>query len=130
MTSHSKTLRIVLQGELVSLNDYISAERKNRFLAAKIKKEMNEIVCYEAMSQVGRNFKAIDVPVFIEYHWHCKNRKKDKSNVAFAKKFIEDGLQDAGVLMQDNWNAIDGFSDHFYVDRENPHIDVIIKYNQ
>lgn len=123
----SKTLKIVIPGELPSLNEYINTERRNRFLGAKMKKIATNSVSWIITMNI-RPIVMIQTPVFMEYHWYCRNKKKDKSNIAFAKKFIEDGLQQSGVIKQDNWNAVIGFSDHFYIDGENPRVEVIIKY--
>jgi len=70
--------------------------------------------------------RPIRTPVWITYHWYCKDKRKDKSNIAFAKKFIEDGLVNAGVLKNDGWNDIEGFNDRFYIDKQNPRVEVEI----
>lgn len=41
---------------------------------------------------------------------------------AFGRKVILDGLVQAGILPNDNWNYVDGFQDEFYVDADNPHV--------
>ena len=38
----------------------------------------------------------------------------------------KDGLVGSGVLQGDGWNNIDGFSDTFEVDKENPRVEVRI----
>lgn len=45
-------------------------------------------------------------------------RKKDPDNIAFAKKFIFDGMMEAGFIENDNLNYIEGFSDYFIVDKD------------
>ncbi len=120
---------ITIPGELPDLNAFINATRRNRFLSAKIKKEATEIVAWESKRQIPSNFLPISVPFFVEFHWYCKDKRKDKDNVSFAKKFILDGLQESGVIAQDTWNIIIGFSDYFYIDKNNYRIEVIIKYH-
>jgi len=93
-----------------SLNEYINAERSNRFMAAKIKKEETEAVYYAVKEQ---GLKPIKVKVRVEFEWRVKNRKKDPDNVSFAKKYILDGMSLAGVIENDGWNNISGFSDSF-----------------
>ena len=51
----------------------------------------------------------------------------DKDNIAFAKKFIQDSLVHAGVLANDGWNQIEGFTDDFAVDPKNPRVEVTIE---
>ena len=65
--------------------------------------------------------------VFITFRWFCKNRKKDSDNIVVGKKFILDGLVEAGVLKNDGWKQVAGFKDEFEVDRDNPRIEIIIE---
>lgn len=128
MTAYRFELKIEISGALPSANEYIHALARNRYLGGAMKRESTELVAWTAKSQFPNGVKEIDVPVFIEFHWYCKNKKKDPDNVAFAKKFIFDGLQVAGILQQDTWKSIIGFSDHFYIDKINPRVVAIIKY--
>lgn len=116
-------MTLIIKGALTDLNTYINAERSNRFMAAKIKKQNTQVVYIEAIRQHVPKFKK---SVFIAYKWYCKNKKKDKSNVAFSKKFVEDGLILAKVLTNDGWDQIEGWSDDFYIDAKNPRVEVDI----
>lgn len=70
----------------------------------------------------------IEKPVFMEYTWYEANRQRDKDNISsFGRKVIQDGLVMAHVLCGDGWNHIEGFSDRFEVDKENPRIEILIK---
>ncbi len=116
-------VRITIKGELPGMNEYIKAMNSHRHAGAKMKKESTEIVRLYSFKYKNHKLKA---PFYLEFHWYCKDKKKDKDNVAFAKKFILDGLQLAGVLPQDTWKAIDGFSDSFEIDAKNPRIEIVI----
>jgi len=91
----------IIEGELPDLNTYINAERTNRYKAAKIKKDATELVAWYA-----KRLPVIDQPADWYFHWTVKNKRKDPDNIAFACKFIFDGLQQAGVLNNDNMVAI------------------------
>lgn len=69
---------LTIPGRLPGLNEYISAERTNRYKTAKM-------------------------------------------------KFAQDALVRAGVLEDDDYKHVVGFSDRFDVDKENPRIEVLIK---
>ena len=114
-------MNIVILGELTDLNTYVNAERRNRFLGAKIKKENTENV----MWQVAGSGKVTEYPVYVNFHWYTKDLKKDPDNVSFAKKFILDGLVAKGILQNDTRKLIAGFSDSFYVDKINPRIELV-----
>ena len=49
------------------------------------------------------------------FFWRLKNDKVDPDNIAFAKKFILDGMVEGRVLEGDSWKFIRGFADDFEV---------------
>lgn len=63
----------------------------------------------------------------ILFRWYEPNKKRDLDNICSAKKFIQDALVKMGVLQGDGWRHIIGFSDEFYIDKDNPRIEVEIK---
>lgn len=115
--------KLIIKGELTDLNKYIFAERSNRFVGASIKKKNTELVEQEILIQ---RLKPITEPVSIHITWYVKNGRKDPDNVAFAKKFILDGLVKMGVLQNDTMKEIKSFQDTFIVDKENPRIECSI----
>ena len=113
-----------IPGRFPSLNDYISAERKNRHIAAKIKRDETQRVADLAANS---DIPTFNMPVKIEFCWVEKNSRRDCDNVAFAKKFILDGLVKAGVLKGDSRKYVIGFTDTFpEPDKDNPHVYVNI----
>ena len=54
----------------------------------------------------------------IVFRWIEPNRRRDKDNVAFAKKFILDALVKAGKLKDDNRNCVIAFTDNFEYTKE------------
>lgn len=117
--------RLIIPGRLDSLNSYIKAERSNRYMGAKMKKENEEIILC-AVSRCMRGVK-IERPVFMEYLWAVPDKRTDRDNIAFARKFVQDALVKAGVLKNDGWDDVVGFSDRFEVDKEHPRIEIIIR---
>jgi len=83
-----------------------------------MKRETEEYITL-MVKQQAKEVKFIE-PVSIEYTWYEPNMKRDKDNVAFAKKFIQDSLVSAGVIKNDGWKEIDGFSDRFANRQEKP----------
>lgn len=116
-------MKLVLQGRLPSLNDYINSCRRNRYAGASMKKVIEESICWEIKKQIKDKFAT----VALTFVWYEANQKRDKDNVAFAKKFILDALQTAGTLTGDGWSQVVGFSDEFHVDKENPRVEIEIK---
>jgi hypothetical protein len=112
---------LVIKGELTDLNNYVRIERGNKFAAANVKQEETNRVWSECKQQ---GLLLQKKGVFIVFQWFAKDRRKDKDNVAFAKKFILDGLVLAGVIKSDRWDFISGFLDLFYVDEKDPRVEV------
>ena len=106
------TRTIFFDGEFTSLNDYINAERTNRHIAAKIKKYETQRVrlCAIGVLPIEK------YPVRIKFTWFRMDHRTDPDNVAFAKKFILDGLQKAKVMKGDGCRHICGFEDCFVFD--------------
>lgn len=62
------------------------------------------------------------------YRWYEPDRRRDLDNISsFGRKVIQDALVETHVLKNDGWKAIIGFRDEFYVDRNNPRIEVEIE---
>jgi len=120
-----ETIKIVIPGELMDLNKFINHNRSNRFSGNKAKRDETERVAWE----VKRTYRDMitKYPVHIEYNWYSKDNRIDIDNVAFAKKFVNDGLVEGGLLQNDSRKFISGFSDFFYIDKENPRVEIFIK---
>lgn len=120
-----KTAKLVIPGKLPGLNEYILAERTNRMKAAEMKRDTEYIIRLAARQQL-HGVRCYRAPVVMHYTWIEKNRKRDKDNIAFARKFIQDALVRAGILENDGWDQIAGFEDEFKVDARNPRVEVVI----
>ena len=115
------------------LNDYLKSERiairKNGKFTTKgnaMKQEYQRKVVSAVRSQLMGIH--INKPVKIHYDFYEQNKRRDQDNVSsFARKVIQDGLVKGGLLANDGWMNIVGFSDDFYVDKDNPRIEVIIR---
>lgn len=112
-----------IPGRLSGLNEYIAAERTNRYTAAKIKKsEMAHV--YHSIGKAPK----LRPPVWIDYCFFEPNRRRDKDNIAgWAHKVIQDALIQHHVIENDGWAHIAGWTDYFFVDRKNPRIEVTVK---
>lgn len=91
---------------LPGLNEFLRAAKGNKYQAARIKKYVDQDI---ALFLKGR----VKKPVHVTFVWFEPNRRRDKDNVAFGKKFILDALQKKGVLPNDNNKWVSGFTDEF-----------------
>ncbi len=117
---------LTIPGTLDNLNDYIAAERSNRYMGARMKADNGRRVSL-AVSRCLRGTR-IERPVYMQYTWYEPNRRRDLDNISsFGRKVIQDSLVGAGVLKDDGWKQVTGFSYRFRVDKENPRIEVEIR---
>ncbi|WP_430628873.1 hypothetical protein ACQ0N1_08805 [Lactiplantibacillus plantarum] len=115
--------KVVIKGELPSLNEYIKAERANRYAAAKLKKRYTALCSVYARASRNSGVQ-FSWPCKLKFTWYTKNNRKDADNIAFAKKFVLDGFMKAGLLGNDNRKHITGFQDEFAVDKRNPRVEI------
>jgi Holliday junction resolvase RusA-like endonuclease len=108
------TQTLTIKTKFPDFNDYDRAARSSRYAAANMKKVFTDIVTRECQAQKVQPVKA----AHLSFYWTEKNTKRDLDNIAFAKKFILDGLQAAGVLENDGWKQIDGIEDDFFIGDE------------
>lgn len=119
------THTLIIKGQLPCANDFIKACNSHRQVGAKLKRETERIIAAYIWAQLKG--VRIDNPVMMHYSWYEPNKKRDKSNIAFAKKFLEDSLISCGVLKGDGWRYVHGFTDFFTVDKVNPRVEVVIR---
>lgn len=118
-------VNFTIPGTLPNLNDMINANRRNRYAGANQKRT--------AQAQISKSLVGvghIESPVRVHFHWIEPNMRRDKDNIAAAKKFILDELVDEGILSGDGWKDIIGFEDTFFVDKINPRIEVEIWHQE
>lgn len=114
------TIKFVIFGELPDMNQIIKASKSHHMAYSTMKKNNTELVAWSAAKLPQIEFADIEV------HWYCKNKRKDKDNIRAGLKFILDGLVQANVLKNDGWKQVGNISDEFYVDKNNPRIEVFL----
>lgn len=114
---------LIIKGCLPTANEQIKADRNPKYSAGSIlKREATQLVALYAKSQLQGNYERIKLNIT----YYCINKKKDPDNIAFAKKYILDGLQEAGVIKNDGWSEISSWEESFKVDKKDPRIEVVI----
>jgi len=119
----TEMFQFIIDGELPNLNAYIDAERTNKYIAAKMKKDAtNKVVTFIKREKNRPHLNNIELII----RYYCKNKRIDKDNIAFVKKFILDGLEKSGIIPSDGWKNIDGWIELFMIDKQNPRIEITI----
>lgn len=118
-----KKATLTIMGSLPNLNEYTRACRSNKYGAGRIKKEVEDCITYDIRRQLKEPFVG---KVKLAFRWYCKDRRQDLDNICFAKKFILDALVRNKTIEADGWRCVVGFTDDFFVDSQNPRIEVDI----
>ena len=107
--------------DFVYLNEYINTERRNKYAAAKIKDELTNEVAWQCKDRLIVKPKG---KVDMIFKWHVKGRH-DSDNIAFAKKYVLDGMVQAGLLENDNPKCVRHLKDYIYRDVKKPNLDYV-----
>jgi hypothetical protein len=94
-----------------TLNQIIDENRKNRYIAAKTKKEESDRVAIECYAQALPRYPG---KVWLEFCWHVSNFGTDPDNVSAAAKYILDGMVQAEVLTKDSLMTIQSPYPHWF----------------
>ena len=114
----------VVPGRLPGMNEITNSNRGNRYAGAKLKKEAQATVCW-AIKESG--LTPVTRPFYLHCTWIEPNMRRDKDNVRAGVKFILDALQETGVIRNDGWREVVGFTDSYKVNRKDPRIIVEIE---
>ena len=114
-----------IPGRLPGLNEYTEANRRSPYEGAKLKVHAQD----QILLAIRKQLKGVRItqPVWLEYHWIEPNRKRDKDNISFAAKYVQDTLVKAGVLHNDGWHNVIGATHKYAVNKEYPRVVVLIK---
>lgn len=114
------------EGRLPTLNEYLAATGRKPQEGGKLKRQ-----CLNDVSWcIRRDLKGwkTDKPVVIHYILYEPNMRRDHDNcVAVCCKVVHDALQVCGVIKNDGWEHLLNFTHDFYLDRDNPRIEVYIE---
>ena len=117
------TSEFIIAGRMPGLNEYTKKNRNNWHAGARMKRRETERAAWSAKAAHVPQFHK---PVRISFLWVEPNRRRDRDNVAFAKKFILDGLKDAGIIRDDGPDYVVDLVDEWDYDKEYPRIVVTI----
>lgn len=114
---------ITIPGNLPTMNEIISASKTHYGKYSQMKKKYTR-KCGEVFLQIrGKLQGKHDYTI----KWYRPDRRTDKDNVQAGIKFIFDGLVETGKIPNDGWNEIGKITHEFYVDKDNPRVEVVIE---
>ena len=118
--------KVIIPGRFPSLNEFVEANRIHKQKGNKMKQESQNLISLYLMQQHRKLH--IDRPVTLHYSYYEPNKKRDLDNISgYFHKVFQDALVNYGILHNDSWYYITGFTDDFFIDNKNPRIEVIIQ---
>lgn len=93
-----------------TMNEIIREARASRYKSAKMKKDWTAEAYSAAIGH--RQFTG---KVWMAWVWHIKNLDRDEDNLASARKFLCDGLVQAGIIKDDSCYVIQTPVIHWHV---------------
>lgn len=118
-------IQIIIPGRFSGLNEFIKANRtqSGRWNAGNSMKHKDQQRICQYLPEVRFKRK-----IFIEYVFYEPNTRRDKDNISgYFHKIFQDAMVQAGLLENDGWKQIDGWSDYFKIDQRDPRIEVYIE---
>ena len=104
------------------MNDYISTGSRFRYNTHK--KQWTEAIEF----YIRRSKLKPMASVYVHFLWQEKSNRRDPDNFSsIGKKFILDALVNAGILKDDGWDEIAGWSDYWRVDTQKPGVLVTLE---
>jgi len=119
-------IKITIPNVVVSLNKVVAAAKKHYSKYASIKQNIEATVYAKIIEHKIKPVK--NYPVNILLVFYLKDRRTDPDNFTSAsKKFFLDALKKSNIIIDDSQKYIRSpFIDMWYIDKENPRIEIII----
>ena len=117
-------MKYYINYDYINWNKYINAERSNKFLGAKIKREEKEITYY-----LTKHIKPVsNYPVKLIFTKYVKTTNTDIDNIRV--KGLIDGLIESGILINDSLKYINCIELKAEKSKDKTGIDIEIIQNQ
>lgn len=121
--------KVVIEGKFPSMNEFIDANRRSKGRWNKgnqMKQASQDDISWQLLQQHKKLH--LDKPVRLLYTFYEPNKKRDLDNISgYFHKVFQDALVHCGIIHNDSWHYIVGFSDEFFIDANKPRIEVIIQ---
>lgn len=119
--------RFVIYGKLPGLNEYTRTNRSNRFMANKMKQDIQKNICRYIVMALRVTLEKVDrYPIGLTIKWYEPNNRRDIDNITFGTKFILDSMVCMGIIEDDSRKYVDSIEHSVFTDKQNPRIEVEI----
>ena len=122
-------IRVTIPGRFAGMNEFIEANRtgKRNWNKANTMKQRDQATLLAILRPSLRG-KRIKYPIHLSYRFYEPSARRDKDNISgYFHKIFQDALVIGGWIPNDGWKEIEGFEDHFDIDKGNPRIKIEIR---
>lgn len=92
-----------IRAKLPSLNEVIGANRTNRYMGAKFKRDIEDLIGMEIrQAQTVGTLEPVKNPCIIRITWNESTKKRDVDNIQSSQKCICDSLVKCGIVKDDS----------------------------
>lgn len=106
-----------IEERLPGLNEYTRACRSHWSKGSDFKRRVEETIIWYIKAARGRGMlRPTSGRVVLHIEWHESDMRRDVDNIVFAKKFILDAMQKAGIIPNDNRKHVAGVFDEIIDD--------------
>lgn len=116
-----QTSKVIVPGEFPTFNKVLNLSKGHWSHYHKKKKNLTSLV-----KGIIGNPSFTHERVRAHFKWYRKTNRADPDNIAFAKKYVIDGIVKSGLLAEDRWDNIIKLEDEFGIDKEQPRVEVRI----
>lgn len=89
--------------KLPSLNEYTAAQRSNKYMGAKFKRDIEEAIGWAIKQGKAKgSLTKAEEPVDIVIDFYEKTKRRDVDNIQSSQKFILDAMVKNGILEDDS----------------------------
>lgn len=127
-TTKAKEQKFTIDGKLTGLNEFIRANRGNRYQGNECK-QSNQWYVQLAIKN-AKLPKVKNYPIKLKITWYEPNLRRDIDNITFATKFILDALVKEKIIADDSQKYVASISHDVGLDRKNPRIEIEIKESE
>jgi len=115
--------KLIIPGELPTQNEMVNKSKTHWNKYRDMKEKYEEMIIFYIEQQEIPFYESIHLDIT----YYRTNRRHDPDNIVAAKKIILDAFQKIGVIENDGWKQVKGFTESWEVDKENPRTEIKIK---
>ncbi len=114
-------MTVIIPIRLPGMNEIIAAAKSHHMAYAVMKRKNTDDIVW-LIKRLPR-YDTVDITIA----WYEPNMRRDIDNISAGQKFMLDALVKAGVIEDDSQKYVKSIKHQFYVDKDNPRIELTLE---